>query len=271
MKAIAFGIIVLFMMQLFQSCQVYYNAKEQSAYIPNVVNQNLTQKKYDYSGVLCLGFNHAELQSNFRFADNWTAQNNFYVSKGFNLFELGTSYQTHLYKSLSFDISPGLSYGDMNYTRERKYVDGGKSPGYSYNIGYVKNEIINYTYYKAYCNTSLFLKLGDNIKLFIGARCSYSRFNGFNYYFKDITKKYSRPEEVNSEVSCRTNYIDMPGIEPHISLHVPCKKVGLFFQTVYYGQMGKTINANTYNVMDQADLPLLMSIGLTFNPNFAKK
>jgi hypothetical protein len=61
MKTFIHGITVLFVLTFCQSCSVYYNAREQSAYIPNVVNQNLTLKKYDQSHVLCLGFNHAEL------------------------------------------------------------------------------------------------------------------------------------------------------------------------------------------------------------------
>ncbi len=271
MKALYRNMALLFSSTCFYSCSVYYNAKEQSAYIPNVVNQNLTLKKHDYSNVLCIGLNHLESQSNYRFSNKWTVQNNFYISKGFNMMELGVSYRTHIYKSFSLDISPGLSYGDMNYARERKYLDGGKGAGYSDNIGHVKNEIINYHSYKAYISSSLLFLLGGNIKLFVGARFSYGRLNGFNYYFKDITKKYGQNEEVNSELSYRATYINRPAIEPCISLHVPYKNIGLFFQTVYYGPIGSTINENTYEVMDKADLPLLMSIGLTINLGFAKK
>lgn len=40
------------------SCSVYYNSKEQSVYIPNVVNQNITVEKKDLTNSLFIGFNH---------------------------------------------------------------------------------------------------------------------------------------------------------------------------------------------------------------------
>lgn len=267
MKAFIHGITVLFVLTLCQSCSVYYNAREQSAYIPNVVNQNLTLKKYDQSHVLCLGFNHAELQSNFRFSNNWTAQNNIYLSKGFNLFELGGAYRTHIYNSLYFDVAPGLSYGDMNYTRKRSYTDG--TGGSSYDNYYTKRENINYHYYRGYVNQSFVFLINQSTKIFIGTRLSYTRFQDFDYKFKDV-KSGPAPDELRANLSYQNNYINRIGIEPQVSVHIPYKKVGLFFQTVYYGPLWYGVNANTYNVMDQAALPLLMSIGFTFNPGSGK-
>ena len=268
MKAFLYNIVVLSIIIFFQSCSVYYNAREQSASIPNVVNQNLTQKKYDYSQVLCLGFNHAESQSNFRLTDNWTAQNNFYVSKGFNMIELGASYRTNGYKSLYFDIAPGLSCGDMNYSRKRDYTDG--TGGSSYDKYYTKFENINYHYYRGYLNQSFVFLINQRAKIFIGTRLSYMRMKDFDYKFRDEKSGYGTPELI-SNLSYQNTYIDRIGIEPQVSVHIPYKKVGLFFQTVYYGPLWGNVNANTYNVMDRSVLPFLMSIGFTFNTGFANK
>jgi hypothetical protein len=81
---------------------------------------------------------------------------------------------------------------------------------------------------------------------------------------------YYNAREQSAYIPNVVNHIDRVGIEPQVSVHIPCKKVGLFFQTVYYGPLWYGVNANTYNVMDQAALPLLMSIGFTFNPGSSK-
>lgn len=267
MKSIVRFLTLFIIGSFSQSCSVYYNAKEQSAYIPNVVNQNLTLKKYDYSHVLCIGFNHLESQSNYRFSRNWTAQNNFYISKGFNLVELGVSYRAPIYKSLSFDLAPGISYGDMNYERTRGYTDG--TGGSSFDKYYTKHENINYHYYRIYFDPSFVFLINENVKIFVGARLSYIQMKDFDYKFKDEKSGYG-PPELKANLSYQNNSIERMCIEPQISVHIPYKKVGLFFQTVYYGQIGNNINVNTYKIMDQAALPLLMSIGFSFNVGFAR-
>lgn len=227
--------------------------------------------KGECSNSTFIGFNHLETQSNFMISKKITLQNNFYLSKGFKMLDVGVSYRINMNKTLSMDFAPGISYGDMNFVRERNYVDGGISPGYSDNIGYTKTERISYKYYRAYVNSSLLVLFKNNFKLFIGARFSCTQFEGLDYYFSDVSQKYSQREEVNSLIIYKAKSLVKAGIEPCVSFHIPYKQVGIFFQLAYYGYMGNYFNVNTNNIMSRATIPFLVSTGFTLNPHNTNK
>lgn len=250
------------------SCAVYYDAKEQSAYIPNVVNQNATNSPGDFSTTFYAGLNHLENQCNYRLNDNLSLQANTYISRGFKLYEVGTTHHYTLSDRLRINISPGLSFGDMDYDRSRTKTDG--SSGSSYSTFYTKTESIGYHFYRGYVNPSFGIKLHEKIQLEMGARISYTKFAQFNYYFYNEKKYFSKPDTLEF-VSIKNKDQDRASIEPYISIHLQPKKVGVFFQLLYYGSMGNYINSNTQNIMSRANIPILMSAGLSLNLNFYKK
>ncbi|MBK6983443.1 MAG: hypothetical protein IPH32_01200 [Bacteroidetes bacterium] len=172
-----------------------------------------------------------------------------------------------IYKTLHFDATSGIGFGDMNYNRARGYTDG--TGGSSYDKYYKKNESIHYHNYRAYFSPSFLFLFNGKMKLFLGARISYINFSHFDYTFKNEQSGYG-PEVIIENISIQKRNIEKLNIEPHISFHIPYKKVGFFCQAMYYGPLGTNINVNNYNIMSRATIPVLISMGITINPNFSK-